>query len=114
MSTVALLLASLLLSVSVPKGNAAKGPTLPHTPSRGDVVRAMGAVNSDVRACGRGEHGSVQVRVVFRGVDGQAIEATADGPVSEPVRTCVVGVARTIRVPPFERETFSISYPFRL
>lgn len=37
--------------------------SLPETPSRHDVSAAMDAISPAVRACGRGEHGSVPVRL---------------------------------------------------
>ena len=75
----------------------------------------MAAVTPGVRACGRGARGSVQVRVIFRGIDGQATDASiASTDLPESVRACVIGVVRTARVPAFEQETLTVSYPFRL
>jgi hypothetical protein len=93
---------------------------LPHTPSRDDVVTALNAITYDVLACARGRHGSVYVaiHVVSDGtvtsvtitageLDGAPVAGTAEG-------ECIAAVVRTARFPPFEREDFTINYPFRL
>jgi hypothetical protein len=92
----------------------------PPTPTREAVVQAFGVVAADVARCGGGRGGSVQAAVDFasdgrvtaasvigRFGDGSAVEGSA----AEP---CVLAAIRRIVLPPFERETFRINFPFRL
>lgn len=84
--------------------------TLPATPSRADVVGAMRALEAPVRACGDGN-----ATVHFRfDSDGSVASATVDGTLPPEARTCVARAARGARVPAFARDSFSVTYPFRL
>ncbi|MCB9592247.1 MAG: protein kinase [Sandaracinaceae bacterium] len=95
-----------------PAGGASTGAD---TPSRNDVVSAMGSVAGAVSACGDGVHGLVPVRVVFSGIDGRVTSANVSGGnFSGPVRSCIAYAVRSARVPPFRQPSFSVNYPFRL
>jgi hypothetical protein len=88
---------------------------LPPTPSSESVASAMYSISGRAAACGSGEHGLANVRIVFAGSTGRVTSATLqDGPFSAPVRECVEAAARTAAVPPFGQPQFSIVYPFRL
>lgn len=99
---------------AVQDGSGSRPATAPdrETPSRADVVASMRAVTPAIRACGDGA-GLVPVRFGFRG-DGSVESATASGSASATVRSCVEAAARGARLPPFRREAFSVTYPFRL
>ncbi|MBX3271172.1 MAG: DUF4339 domain-containing protein [Sandaracinaceae bacterium] len=86
---------------------------LPSTPSRDDVVAAMRALEAPVRACGDGSVRSMQVDFRFAS-SGALTRADVRGDVAEPVRACVARAARGARVPAFARDSFSVTYPFRL
>lgn len=100
-------------SFSSPSVEAAPSAARP-TPSRGEVVGAMRAVEPLVRACSRGRHGVASVRFTFRGSDGAVESAPVSGDWPAEVVACVERAAMTARVAPFSRERFSVSYPFRL
>ena len=86
----------------------------PSTPSRGDIVSAMNAVSREVAACGNGQHGIANARMVFDS-SGRVSNATvAGGSFPAPVASCIARAARQARVPPFTQPTFSVNYPFRL
>lgn len=90
-------------------------PRGPATPSRSDIVSAMGAVAGAVRACGNGSRGLAPVRIVFRGESGRVTSAEVTAPSLSPeVRSCIARAARGARVPPFTQETFRVDYPFSL
>ncbi|MCB9598395.1 MAG: zinc-ribbon domain-containing protein [Sandaracinaceae bacterium] len=93
----------------------APAPTraLPPTPSRGDVVSAMRALEGPVRACGAGSHGMAEVRFRFAS-NGTVQSANVGGDLPAPVRSCVAQAARSARVSEFGRDSFSVAYPFRL
>ncbi|MBX3270328.1 MAG: AgmX/PglI C-terminal domain-containing protein [Sandaracinaceae bacterium] len=95
-------------------GDGAPTPSgLPATPSRSDVVAAMGAVTPAVRACGGG--GMASVRVTFAGATGRVTEAAVSGPhAGTPTGACIARAVRAARVPPFSSGSFSANYPFRL
>lgn len=101
----------------------------------------MGEVAPAVAACAGGAHGLVSVRLMFDG-SGAVTSATINptypyasrepGPECEPtpdssgyyscsrsrppqpgLDECVLRAARGARLPPFERPSFSVNFPFR-
>lgn len=83
------------------------------TPSRGDVVAAMRAVEPLAQACGRGG-GTVLVRFTFRGHDGRVERVEVPGDLPEARRACLERASQAARVPPFTRPSFDVRYPLRL
>lgn len=95
-------------------------------PTRGDVQSAMNAVSPAVSRCLAGYRGaSVAVAITFAS-SGEVTGAEVDPPgapsdggpttdvvLDEAARACVVAALRTARVPPFQRPTFFVHYPFR-
>lgn len=100
-----------------PLAPAPAGPPDGTTPSRLDVIVAMGPVNPQVVACAPWTHGEVQWRMTFRGFDGapvevQLVSASTPPPTDAELR-CMEVAACGARVPAFTRDTFVVSYPFR-
>lgn len=88
------------------------GPTL----SRTAVVDAMNAISPAIDACSAGS-GTLQLAFGFRGSDGAATEVhlgevTGYTPSDAELR-CMEEVGCTVRLPPFERATFTVNFPFR-
>ena len=77
----------------------------------------MGPLVPRIAACAETQgagHGSLYVAFVVR-ADGSIESATVEG-IPDPTGffgTCVSDVAKTARLPPFERPTFLFRYPFR-
>jgi len=108
---------ALLVAAGTPKSAGAKTPS--ETPSREAVVAAMSAISPAVNACANGrERGLAQVRMQFRGSDGVVTAASwqdaQSARFSPDAQACILRAARHARVPSFRRETFTVSYPFRL
>lgn len=97
-------------SSSAPDG----GSTLPDSPSREDVARALASVRDAVRRCGTGDHGVASVTLYFAGT-GRVTTSTVDAPYAgTPVGSCIARAVRTATLPPFHRRTFSVQAPFQL
>ncbi|MFO0607702.1 MAG: hypothetical protein U0324_31355 [Polyangiales bacterium] len=84
------------------------------TPPVDQVANAMQAIAPRVRACGQGRRGTVQVAVFFRRTGEVDRVSLPYGLSSTPLGDCIEGALRQARLPPFERETFSVSYPYSL
>ena len=87
------------------------------TPSRLDVIVAMGPITPHIVECVPWTHGEVQWQLIFRGFDGapveaRLVEASAPSPTDRELR-CMEVAACAARVPPFTRDTFTVSFPFR-
>ena len=124
-----------------PRAGAPAASAPPETPSRVEIVRAMGSVSEAVAACGHGAHGEVSVRFQFdssgavadaaigtqyswaSASPGPGCDSTPDAhghyecrrphtPVPG-VDECILRAARAARVAPFSRPTFTVSYPLR-
>lgn len=87
----------------------------PMTPTRAQVSEAMDGVAGAVRSCGQGASGMVPVAVVFSGESGRVRSAQVQGTNVPPaVRSCVARAVRGASVVSFQRDRFSVTYPFRL
>lgn len=83
-------------------------------PTRVDVTHAVTAVGPAVAACAAGHHGAVRALIVFDGPSGSVRTVTLAGPdVGTPISACMERAIRAARVPPFTRDSFEVSYPFR-
>jgi hypothetical protein len=88
---------------------------LPETPTRRQVLTTLRALEGEVRACGVGESGTVETRVVVAGATGRVSSARVSGDFAgTPVAGCVAEVVETARFPRFGRERFEIAFPYRL
>lgn len=96
------------------RGGGGGGGSGPQTPSRSDIMSAMGGVQGAVRACGNGAHGNATVRVSFAGSSGRATGAEVNSALPGPVKSCIAAAVRRARVPPFQQSSFSVNYPFSL
>jgi predicted Zn finger-like uncharacterized protein len=110
----------LMNSVARPTANAngpaaaAPAPGTPEGPARADVVAALRAVGSAVRACGTGSGGTATVTVVFNS-QGRVNTANVAPPFGgTPAGSCIAVAVRGAHLPPFTRPTFSVTYPFPL
>jgi predicted Zn finger-like uncharacterized protein len=96
-------------------GGGGGGGAGPQTPSRSDVVTAMGRVQGAVAACGGGQHGTATVAIVVSGSNGRVTSATVGGQFAgTPVGSCIARAVRGATFPEFSRPTFTINYPFRI
>lgn len=85
---------------------------LPETPSRSAVASAFQNVGPSVRACGLGTGRTATVQVVFER-SGRATAVVVSPPYSgTPVGSCIARAVRTVRIPPFSRPVFRVTYPF--
>ena len=64
-----------------------------------------------MQSCANGSMNVVRVRLEFNS-SGWVTSVQSDAP--PDLEACVQSKAADIRLPPFTRETFTISYPFRL
>ncbi len=88
---------------------------VPAQPQREDVVAALESVALDVRGCAPAYSGAVvRVRVTFA-PSGRVTTAVVSGRLAgTPEGSCVARAVRAARVPPFERSSFVVAYPYRL
>ena len=94
---------------------------LPEQPTRRDCRDALGSLEPAARACSSHERGTVQLAVVFAS-DGSVIESHIAYPtdfvgttIQDPeVLACVARLGRGARVPPFRRDRFQVTFPYRV
>jgi hypothetical protein len=92
---------------------------VPETPRRDDVAAAFRATAADAQRCGRhlpmGTTSVAHVRIAF-GSDGAPRSVQVDGLITThpSAASCVEHVFGSVRVPPFARETFHVTFPVRL
>jgi hypothetical protein len=97
-----------------PPAAAPTEPSQPTTPSREDVLRALGAVGSVVHGCASGRIGNASVTLTFAN-SGRVTTASISPPFAgSPEGSCMALAMRTIRVAPFTTPTFQITVPFRV
>lgn len=88
-------------------------PALPERPSRGDVARALRAVQSAVDAC-TSDVGVATVRLTVSG-DGTVTAASATGDYAgTSAGGCMADAVRGARFPAFSAASMTIAYPFTL
>src|SRR5688572_24686268 len=92
---------------------------LPETPSRGDVMAVMQALQPQLASCANGAHGTVRFHFLVAS-DGRVRQATLEGslgagPIGEstPEGRCMRSLAERAVFPAFTRPTFEVTYPFR-
>ena len=96
-----------------PPPEEALGP--PETPRRDDVATALRSVQGAVNTCGRGQVGTAMVAVHFSGSTGRVVSATVSGQFSgTPVGSCIARAVRAARLPRFNRESFAVTFPYRV
>ena len=104
-------------AASQPASSETKGAaSLPETPSRDDVLRALTGVRGAVERCKAAEGGIATVTVRFKGTTGRVEGArVSDGPfVGTPVGACVAKAVSAARVPTFRQASFNVTFPYRL
>jgi hypothetical protein len=92
--------------------SCAVGPP-PETPAgRAQLQPSLSQMSRDLQACAGTYRGPVRFETVFEGRTGRALEVTVEGvpPAFEATRACLERVARTMRVPPFTRPTFTLRW----
>lgn len=84
-------------------------------PARADVTAAMRALWPSIRACGNDQPWRVVEVSFFFVSDGSVARVRLwRGFEAIPLGECVTAVARTARLPPFQRTTFAVTFPFAL
>ena len=109
------------------KGSTAKEPkkeekktapppavSLPSTPSKNDVLKAMKKVSGGVKKCAKGQTGTATVSIIFSGSSGKVKTAKViSGPFKgTPAANCIGGAVKKASVPKFKQSSFSVTYPF--
>ncbi|MBW2461440.1 MAG: energy transducer TonB [Deltaproteobacteria bacterium] len=83
-------------------------------PSRAEVTRALQAIQPGVSACAHGRSGIVTVRITVAS-SGRVRNVVVQGEFAGTRQgTCVARVVRGARFRPFQQDSFSVRYPFRL
>ncbi len=85
---------------------------LPEQPDRDDVARTLRNVANSVSMCGGGMSGVALSTITFAN-SGRVRNVSVMG-VDPPVQSCVSRAVRGARVPPFQRSSFNVNYPFRV
>lgn len=94
---------------------APSGGAVAATPSREDVIAAMGSVRAPVAACAQGRGGVALVRVTFAGPSGRVTGAVVGGQFAGTTQgSCIARAVRAASVPRFAQPTFEVSFPFQL
>ncbi len=87
--------------------------TLPETPDRSIVLAALQRLAPDIRACARGQVGSVRVIFVFGATGRVQTVSVQDLPAGE-ISSCIVRAAHRATLPPFRRPSLSVDFPYTL
>lgn len=101
-------------AAATPSAPAGGNAGLPEMPARPDVAAAMRGVGPAVRACGTGQGGTATVTVVFNNQGNVNTANVAPPAAGTPVGSCIARAVRAAHLPPFNRPTFSVTYPFPL
>jgi predicted Zn finger-like uncharacterized protein len=86
---------------------------LADTPSRDQVISAMGSVKGAVSSCAQGQGGVAMVTVSVAGETGRVTNAQVSG-VTGPAGSCVAQAVRKAQFPKFKNKVFKVQYPFKL
>ncbi len=105
----ALSMSSSMMSSSM---TASMASNLPQQPSRDDVRRALGGISGRVASCGNGTSGVANAAITFAS-SGRVRSVRVTG-VPPAVQSCVARTVRGARVPPFQRSSFNVNFPFRV
>lgn len=84
----------------------------PWRPTRAHVISAMQRVTRAVYACFPGGFGSAEVKFTVLGKTGRVTTTHVTGQ-RGPVSTCIGRAVQSARLPAFQAEQVTISYPFR-
>jgi hypothetical protein len=96
-------------------GGGASDASLPDTPPREAALTALRSVSDAVAQCGGGQHGSAMTTITVSGSTGRVSNAQVTGQFAgTPIGTCVARAVRTARFPRFRRDTFQVSFPYRI
>lgn len=88
---------------------------LPETPPRDAVASALRSVETQVKGCSTGEHGMAMATVIVTGSTGRVSNVNVTGQFAgTPVGSCVARTVRGARFPRFKRETFQVTFPYRI
>ncbi|MBN2528849.1 MAG: hypothetical protein JXR76_20835 [Deltaproteobacteria bacterium] len=90
--------------------------TAPSVPSRAAVKSAMDSVSSRVSQCAMGVGGRIVIKIVVAGASGrvasaQVVDATFRG---TSIGRCVASAVSAVRLPSFQKDKLTITYPFDL
>jgi len=91
------------------------GESLPLSPGRDDVTRAMTVLLPAIRGCASGQSGLATVAIVVRN-DGRVESAAVSGAPFEGERSgrCMEGVVRRAKFPRFQQSSFRVQFPFAI
>ncbi len=98
------------------RGMASPAPVMATnvTPSRTEVTRVLRAIQPAVSACANGRTGIVTVNITVAS-SGRIRNAVVQGEFAGTRQgTCVARAVRRARFSPFQQDSFSVRYPFRL
>ena len=83
-------------------------------PSRAQVVAAVEGTRSQVVQCAEGQHGRLDIQVVFVS-SGRVTRPRIHGAFAgTPAGSCMARAIRSMRVPPFRNAELAVSYPMHL
>lgn len=101
-----------------PKSEKSSGEeiTLPETPSREEVQAELREHAAHISNCGLGGGEGVPVMITFEGASGSVsrIEYPEGEELARSVRICIESNLVNAAISPFLRESFTITYPFKL
>ena len=89
--------------------------TLPETPDRAAVSRALGGLMPRIRQCAGEQVGMATARIRVAN-DGSVASVSIGGSPfgGTPQGTCMEGVVQTARFPRFRQSHFDVTYPFAI
>mgnify|MGYP001106507297 CR=1 FL=1 len=96
---------------SAPAATSSKS-SLPRTPSRDQVLKALRAVQPRVSACAKGKRGVALADIVV-GSSGR-VKSVRVSRVKGPTASCIARAVRRAKFPRFADPRFSVKFPFKL
>ncbi|MBN1655128.1 MAG: hypothetical protein JXA30_15270 [Deltaproteobacteria bacterium] len=98
-----------------PEPAAPSAQSIPETPTRQQVMKAIREITPAARQCASSASvsGVVNLTIVVSGPSGQVTSVQTNG-IDEPVGLCVVQEVKKARFPTFTKPELSINYPLKL
>lgn len=106
-----------LLERALSGGSTTEVPehTYPELPSRERVLSILRGASNEVGECAAGGEGIATVALTINGPTGRVTRAAVSGAsAGTPVAACITQRLRDVRFPRFERESFQVTFPYRL
>lgn len=95
--------------------SAVAAAKLPDTPSRTDVMATLRPLRKRLSYCAGGRHGRVTFDIAVAGETGRVTEVTSKEKGSAiPGYDCMVHAVRSAQFPRFQKDKFSVQFPFAL